>query len=504
VILILATLAVAGLTVWLWPLIARDPFSNFKQPDKMADIGIQLENVQMKHYAGNKLMGVAQIDKINVRQDRQFMDFVGVHDGHVSTPKGDVAFTADEATFNVLTHQLNVIAGAHVTNKDMAVSTAAFMYDENTSTMSMPGEVSGKLYEGNFQANGLTYNSKDDSYEIREVNWVGIPPKSALAEFGGQDEQVSKPWKIHGHAKSYATNDKEHPGMDVWTDASATDGDVLVKAPHLERDRHTDVLTATGKVYYFGEKANMVCEKAVIYRKEKRSVLSGNVHMLVKPKDQQKLVEEELPPFAPPSSSISPPTTTEPQQQKDLDDELRSSKTARKYPTHVKADQIEYWYAKGNRHAVITGHPEAYQELAGDRWRRIVTHEGLYDGEKDELTMKSSEGKNDTRMVDKLGDDFTAKWIKVGTQEDEDAQHWEAEEVSGTFYPEDEDVNTQGKKTGGTTAPATTPATTPTTTPPANPNPAAPTPVQPAKPTTGGGGGQMKRARKKLILKPLA
>ena len=63
-------------------------------------------------------------------------------------------------------------------------------------------------------------------------------------------------------------NDKEHPGMDVWTDASATDGEVLVKAPHLERVRKTDVLTATGKVYYFGEKANLICEKAVIYRKE--------------------------------------------------------------------------------------------------------------------------------------------------------------------------------------------------------------------------------------------
>ena len=312
-ILFLTTAGVIGITIWIGRLIGRDPFANFKQPDTMADIGIQLQGVKMKHYAGNKLMGIAQVDRINVRQDRQFLDFVGVHDGHVITPKGDVAFTADEATFNVLTHQLNVTSGAHVSNQDMAVTTAAFMYDENASTLSMPGQVTGKLYEGNLNANGLTYNSKDDSYEIRDVNWVGTPPKKTLADFGGQEEQVSKPWKIHGHAKSYANNDKEHPGMDVWTDASATDGEVLVKAPHLERVRKTDVLTATGKVYYFGEKANLICEKAEIYRKEKRAELSGNVHMLVKPKDQQKLVEEEIPAFRPPTPSEGPsPTTTRP------------------------------------------------------------------------------------------------------------------------------------------------------------------------------------------------
>lgn len=486
-----AAAIVAG-ALYLVRFVKGDPFANFKRPDQLGDIGIRLDSVKLKHYSEDKLKGIADIDRIDVRNDRQFLDFTGVKNGHVETPKGDLAFTAQEANFNVLTHQMNVTAAANVKTKDLSVVTAAFMYDESTSQLNMPGLAQGQLFGGKLDASGLVYNAKDDSYEISSVKWVGTMPKSNAAEFGVQDTTTLKPWTIAGHVKSYSNADPKYAGIDVYTDASATDGEVLVKAPRIERVRKTDVLTCTGKVFYFGEKANLVCDKAVIYRKEKRAVLSGNVHMLVKPKDEAKLKVEDIPPFQLPSAAADPKVheaaVVETQEQKDLDEEARSSKTVRKYPAHLRADQIEYWYGKGSRHAIITGKPLAYQELPGSRWRSVAAHEGFYDGEKDTLKLVSSEGKQDARMVDWLGDDVTATWFVINTKDDdEENQEWEAENMHGTVYSEEEtgkSSSTPAKTPPTTTPPApnTTPAKTPVQQPPPTP------PVTPPAKTTGGGG----------------
>jgi hypothetical protein len=220
----------------------------------------------------------------------------------------------------------------------------------------------------------------------------------------------------------------------------------------------------------------------VIYRREKRAVLTGHVHMLVKPKDQEKLDLSELRPFTPmvPDSIAAKrpaaPPSQESQQQKDLQEELRSSKTLRKYPLHLSADRIEYWYRKGNRHAVITGSPQAMQELPdADHWRRAWAYKALYNGETEKLDLQSAPGKRDARMKNSLGDDLTAKWFQVSTKEND--EEYEGDEVYGDVAPTgDEDLDTvKGKK----------PAT-PTNKPPANPPRTSPTPAptptnQPAK-----------------------
>ena len=122
----------------------------------------------------------------------------------------------------------------------------------------------------------------------------------------------------------------------------------------------------------------------------------------------------------------------------------------------------------------------------------MVTYQGLYDGEKDELKMQSSEGKRKTRMVDSLGDDLTAKWISVGTEDDENAEHWEADEVDGKFYSDDQDFNQNKNGKPASTMPAAPIPAQP------NPTPVNPTP-QPAKPTTSGSGGtQLKRQKAKI------
>ncbi|HEY3783073.1 MAG TPA: hypothetical protein VGL56_18500 [Fimbriimonadaceae bacterium] len=475
---LLTILAVLGLVNQAQNLIAKDPLARFAR-HAFDDIGIRLSDVTLKHYSKGKLTGSAHIDNINVRQGNQYLDFIGVKNGDFQTKEGRIKFATQNASFDGQSNQLSITSPSRVTAKDLDVTTPAFLFDQVSSTLTMSGEVKGTCMGGKIVAQNLVYYGETGKSKIQHVDWVGVPPKDAGSELLQQTDSKSNRTSWHISGQFEGDNDVAN-----YTDARATDDEILIKAPHAQLDRHTDVLTATGKVYYFSDKANLVCDKAVIYRREKRAVLTGNVHMLVKPKDQEKLDVTEIPPYKPPIPAAvaegrpSAPETAETQQQKDLDDEVRSSKTGRKYPAHVKADRIEYWYGKGNRHAIITGSPECYQEFPGDRWRRIDTFKALYDGEKDEMVLVSTEGQHDTRIVDSLGDDLRAKDFTVSTKEDDDRS--KGDEVDGVMTTDDEDVaNTKDK---GKPAPATAPG------PGAIPVPGKPAPTVPGQttPTTPG------------------
>jgi hypothetical protein len=282
----------------------------------------------------------------------------------------------------------------------------------------------------------MLYSMADDSYSVGPIVWEGTT-EGPLAEIQSQAKPTH--WKFETKGVSSFKGD-----LQVFPEGEATDGEIIVKAQLLERNIKTDVVTATGRVFYFSEKANLVCDKAVIYRKEKRAVLTGNVDMLVKPEDARKLAVEEIPPFRPmvpdevAKGRPSPPSVQKSEAQKALDDEVRSSGTGRKYPVSVTAGKIEYWYAEGQRRAVITGAPQAMQQLAGERWRYVWAVRAEYDGEKERLKMLASDGKDDLRMKTSLGDDVTARWIDLSTKEDED--DWSALGLKGDLYPDEDEI----------------------------------------------------------------
>ncbi|HVL40330.1 MAG TPA: hypothetical protein VM328_13150, partial [Fimbriimonadaceae bacterium] len=201
-----------------------------------------------------------------------------------------------------------------------------------------------------------------------------------------------------------------------------------------------DVLVAHGPVKYYSAKANIVCNRATIYRRERRAMLTGAVDMLLKPEDQQKLEVVEIPPFKPvvpeDIAKNRPPAPVG--QDRSLDQEVRDTSTVRRYPVAVTANQIEYWYGRGQRRAIITGQPQARQELPGGRWRYAWAHRATYDGEKEILRMISSDGKKDTRVKTSVGDDIVATWFEMSTKEGED--QWSASGLEGDVYPDDDDI----------------------------------------------------------------
>lgn len=246
-------------------------------------------------------------------------------------------------------------------------------------------------------------------------------------------------WKIDGDG--FKTNKKTN----TWKSGRATDGEIMVNFPEIVQDRNTDVLTCSGPVYYLHKKANLVADKAVIYRKEKRAVLTGNVRMLVKPKDSIDLTEQEVAAFRPdvPTEVAAgrppaPPSNEENQQQKDLEETVRSSKTARKYPAMVKAAAVEYWYGEGNRHGIFTGAPEAYQKLNKGLGVECSPSRRSMTAKRSRCDLKVSPIRATYRWRNSIGDDLRADWFVVSTKEDDDDS--EGGRVTGWFMGDDSEV----------------------------------------------------------------
>jgi hypothetical protein len=123
--------------------------------------------------------------------------------------------------------------------------------------------------------------------------------------------------------------------------------------------------------------------------------------------------------------------------QKEIEEDIRSGKSLRKYPFTILADNIEYWYAKGSRHAVITGNPQGIQDMKEGHWRYIWTNKAFYDGENEKMKMVSTQGKQDTIIKNSLGDLLTADWIEFSTKEEDEA--FAAENLIGTITSSDDE-----------------------------------------------------------------
>lgn len=424
--------AIAGITSYANWLVSIDPFSRYRpaaKKDPGSEVGLELTEVSFAIYDGKSKVGTCMADKIEVSRDRQTIQFHTIRKGTVNVKEGELTFQAPNASYSQRGQVLSVLKGAKIQGKDMAIQVDGFSFYRRMNRLNTVGKITGKLMGGAVEASNLAYYTEDNSMTLGPVKWVGNP-KGIAGELPGL--QTTTPWTIKA-AKMKMVGNKA-----VYTDGFATDGEVIVRAKTIDHDRKTDVVVAKGDVKYFSAKANLVCEVATIYRKEKRAVLTGNVTMLVKPTDQEKLEEAEIPPFRP----IVPESIAQgrPSAPPPAESNVRRNNTARKYPTQVWAERIEYFYQKGSRKANISGSPQARQDLPGGEWRHVWTNTAFYDGEAEKLRLISSNGKKDTRVKNSKGDDLIATWFLVNTKENQEDE-WEAEGVEGTIVSDDDETN---------------------------------------------------------------
>lgn len=417
--------------LWLHELARIDPFAAQRELDKQPlgrQVAIRLGNVEMRQYEAGKLTATCKIGRIDIADNRQRLSFFAVTDGKYYAKKGGFLFDTDKVDWNAAARKVTFDGNAHLKNNDVDLIAKNFTYNQKLETLDIPGKVTGKFFDGKLAANGLTYNLAEDSYSVGPSEWEGAL-KDPL-----QESQRSR-WKIRFGGVSKRQNGKE-----IGEDFYATDDEIIVKADKGERDMKTDVITATGNVRYNSAKADLVADKVVIDRRTKKAVLTGNVRMVVKPEDKQVLEEREVPPFQP----IVPDAIAKNRPPAPIgfdDTEVSSTKNIRKYPIAMTALKIEYWYAKGSRHAVITGEPQAQQELTTGRWRKVWAFRADYDAEKEVLKLVSSgDGKRDARMKNSRGEDLSAEWFEISTKEDDD--YFSAYKMIGDVFTEGEEDDT--------------------------------------------------------------
>ncbi|AIE84987.1 hypothetical protein [Fimbriimonas ginsengisoli] len=450
-ILLAGLIAVTPATVrYMREFAGSDPLGSLKNQDFVeSGTMMRMQGVQIKHFDKNGLVTYAKCDHVDLAADRHTFELSGIRDAVYRGKEGTFQYTAHHAKFIDVLKQLKADGGVRVRNKELDLSSNAFEYNGLVSSLLVRGDVSGKLKGGAIRAKNIDYRIDSEAFTAGPVYWKGA---LALDLQGQEDQSKPRTWEIQGQTISYSGKNQQ---IATYTNAIAADDEVILIAPKVVHDRKTDVLTATGRVQYFSAKADLVADQCVVYRKEKRIEMIGNVLMYVKPKKDQdgKPKVEPLPafqPLNPDQVKPEPPKKKPTEAEKKQIEQVRDTKTIRDFPTVMVSAKIEYWYGKGARRAVITGSPQGRQELPEGRWRHLWTNVAYYDGEKELLKMVSTKALKDTRMKDSVGDNVSSDWMEVSTVEDDDS--FTGSGFVGTFTTFDDET-----KDGGTTPPPTDP-----------------------------------------------
>jgi lipopolysaccharide export system protein LptA len=400
---------VPALYNWARYLWALDPFAKYssKWSDPFGgNIGSVMDNLDVTFYSGSSKTVSFHADKLEVRRDKQFIAVDGITRGTVyKSQKPEAEFSAAKAEYEARNTVVKVSGGATLKGKGFQVGADALTIDDTKKTITVPAATSGIYRNGKVKVASLRLNYGNSSAVATGIVWTGPSPVP------GQENR-----DIQIRAKRFeGTSD---PNVDVYFDAEAIDRDALMRAPKITYDKDADVIKMEGGCEYFGPDAIVRAPAVTVYRKEKRAVAAGDVHVTVKPEKEKGVVG------IPPAEPVLPKGMQQPEN-RDIDNDLRSGKTVRKYPVSITCTKVEYWYAKGKKKAVMTGAPKARQELRAGSWREITAPTAIYEEEKELLTLISSAGGRDVRMKNSAGDDLMAETLVISTVEGK-------EKMSGT------------------------------------------------------------------------
>lgn len=417
-----------------------DPLAQFRAPrtsEYPDSLGLRLSNVRVRRYVGKRVEVQFVVSGVDVEKNRNVFALTGIHDGLYRHPKGEFRFAAGSGRYNGYGSLLNLEGRVTVRSKDFDLASQKLEYNGQTKKLTVANRVSGTAFGGVVRADRVGYDVEKEIFTSGPSMWRGKIPARYLAQAGAAGTKRSE-WKVEG-----ATFRGDKVSL-YYSDATASDGEIIVKAPKVTIDRKTDVLVATGGVRYYSGRANFVSDKATVVRKEKRAILEGNVRMLVKPKSQEAAGPkvEEIPPYKalPPEKVVAGKDLPLPA---DID-RVRSGKSVRDYPLVMVGTKVDYTYAKGSRVAIVTGSPQARQELGSGAWRQVWTNTARYDAENEILRLNGTKGKGDAHLKNSIGDDLIANWFELSTAEGED--EYTGEGIRGVVTTTDEDA----PKPGGT------------------------------------------------------
>jgi hypothetical protein len=434
-------------------VLKNDPIAPYRKADPNEipkEVAILMKETEFKRIENGKPSASCFVQEMKIANNRQVYDLEGIRNGKLTWKNAVYKFEATKGNWNGFSKMLNISGKMRLIGPNFDLTSPQMGYDETRRTLDLPQPVAGIAYGGKLTVARFTYDMDLGTYEGGKGNWTGKLPQEVKKQ--APEVKSGRTWSFDFEN---VKKSKENPNLVTYTDAKATDGEIIVVAPLITHDEKSDVLTATKNVRYYSPKANVIADKIVVYRKEKRSVLSGNVSMFVKPKSKENdkaQIETLTPmiPIVPESIASQRPTSPENEEaRKKQEEQIRSGKNLRDYPMTVTASQIEYWYKKGERRAKITGKPQARQELPDNAWRYIWSSSALYDGEKDLLTLESAKGAQDVILKNSLGDELHGTWGQLSTKEGEDDYEFRKGNAKMSSRDDDEDLPPPQKKSGG-------------------------------------------------------
>ena len=173
-------------------------------------------------------------------------------------------------------------------------------------------------------------------------------------------------------------------------------GDTILLADRVDYRESTRSATASGNLKVYDERNTITGDSCTIQFKEKKSTISGNVRMVVKPKPKSGVRDD-----------------------KKLITEWKDEAT-------INCDKVEYYYK--DKRASIPSPVKITQ-----RTRTVTADTATYSGS-DETVLLSG---NVKARDDKEKHSFAAPKVKMSLKEDD--QWIEAEKATGSFYVKDEE-----------------------------------------------------------------
>jgi hypothetical protein len=441
-----------GIGFFVKSVLSKDPLA--KQREKSADdlpttVGILMKDTEFKRFENGQPSASCMVEEMTIADNRMLREMSGISNGRIKWKNTTYQFDAKLGNWNGYSKILSLHGNIQVKGPNFNLKSYQMGYDEPRKLLTVPQQVEGIAYGGNLSVASFEFNIDEQTFVAGKGKWTGKLPKELIAQ-SPEPVTSSRTWdfEFDGIKKS-----KDNKDVVIYTNATATDGEVIIKAPTMSHNEKTDVLTATKNVQYFSPKSNVLADKIVVYRKEKRAVLTGNVSMYIKPKskENEKATVEPLTPLpvvVPESiASKRPPAPENDEAAKKKEEDVRSAKNLREYPLTITANEIEYWYKKGERRAKIQGKPQAKQEISSDEWRYVWSYTAFYDGEKELLTLESAKGKQSVILKNSLGDELFGEWGQISTKEGED--DYEFRKGKAKMTTRDDDLPAQEKKKDG-------------------------------------------------------
>ena len=289
----------------------------------------------------------------------------------------------------------------------------------------MTNGIEGTAFKGAVKAGKLELGLGTGKHRASAVEWRGSPniegvPQGREVQFRAEDVEYTA-----------------DPNVVVYLQAEAVDEDALMRAKKITYDGAKDVITLEGGAEYYGAEVIVSAPKVVVQRKTKKATASGpagSVYFLVKPEGEKGIPVVEKAPAQP----ILPPGMQQPD---DLE-QLRSSENLRKFPIVVTAANVDYFYSKGSKRAVMTGQPNALQQLRAGTWREVTAPRAEFEEEKEILNLFSNGDSKDVRMRNSAGDDFIALSVRMGTTSGKETLSGKG--IEGVMKVRDEDVPRPG------------------------------------------------------------